>query len=94
MPGDVWDKDITAIKLGLLEFLVRAAREGRHVVCYGAAAKGNTLLNCAGTRRDLIGYAVDRSPHKQAHWLPGSRIPIHHPDRITETKPDYLLILP
>jgi SAM-dependent methyltransferase len=87
-------EDITTIKLGLLDFLVDARRAGRSVVCYGAAAKGNTLLNCCGVRGDLIDYAVDRSPHKQNHYLPGSRIPIAHPDRIRETKPDFLLILP
>jgi hypothetical protein len=63
-------------------------------VCYGAAAKGNTLLNCSGVGADLIAYTVDRNPHKQGRYLPGSHIPIEHPDRVRETRPDYLLILP
>ncbi len=85
---------IRRIKLALLSFLVTACQSGKSVVCYGAAAKGNTLLNYCGVRADLVDYAVDRSPHKQGHFLPGSRIPIDHPDRVRQTKPDYLLILP
>lgn len=81
-------------KLGLLSFLITARRENKSVVCYGAAAKGNTLLNYCGIRGDMVDYAVDRSPHKQGHFLPGSRIPIHHPDKVRETRPDYVLILP
>ena len=61
---------------------------------YGAPGKGNTLLNYCGIRTDFIDYTVDRSPHKQGNFLPGTRIPIHHPDKVRETKPDYLLILP
>jgi SAM-dependent methyltransferase len=87
-------QQITALKLQLLGFLVEANQAGRRVVAYGAAAKGNTLLNCCGIRADLVEYAVDRSPHKQGLFLPGSRIPIYHPDRVFSTKPDYLLILP
>ena len=78
---------------GLRSFLVDAQRASQSVVCYGAAAKGNTLLNCAGVRTDLVDYAVDRSPHKQGLFLPGSHIPIHAPGKVMETKPDYLLIL-
>ena len=63
-------------------------------MCYGAAAKGATLLNYCGVHADLIDYAVDRSPHKQGLFMPGSRLPIHDPARVAETKPDYLLILP
>jgi hypothetical protein len=72
---------------------VAARQAGKGVVAYGAAAKGNTLLNSCGIDCDLVDYAVDRSPHKQGLFLPGSRIPIYHPDRVLETKPDYLLIL-
>ena len=68
-------------------------REGKSVVAYGAAAKGVTLVNYCGIRSDFIDYAVDLSPHKQGHLMPGVRIPIFHPDRIKETKPDYVLIL-
>jgi SAM-dependent methyltransferase len=85
---------VKELKLHLLSFLVDARRAGKSVVCYGAAAKGNTLLNYAGVRADLVDYAVDRSPHKQGLYLPGSRIPICHPDKVKETRADYLLILP
>ena len=82
-----------ATKRELLEFLLAAKREGKSIVGYGAAAKGNTLLNYCGVRTDLLDYVVDRSPHKQGLFLPGTRIPIHAPERIDETKPDYVLIL-
>ena len=81
-------------KRKLLEFLIGAKRAGKSVVAYGAAAKGVTLLNYCGVRSDFIDYAVDVSPHKQGHFMPGVRIPIFHPDRIQETRPDYVLILP
>jgi len=81
-------------KRALLEFLIDARRAGRTVVGYGAPGKGNTLLNYCGIRTDLLDYTVDRSPHKQGLFLPGTRIPIHHPDRIAETRPDLVLILP
>ena len=61
---------------------------------YGAPAKGNTLLNYCGVRTDLIDYTVDRSPHKQGHFLPGVHIPIYEQERVRDTRPDYLLILP
>jgi ABC-type Fe3+-hydroxamate transport system substrate-binding protein len=64
------------------------------VVAYGAPAKGNTLLNYAGVRTDFIDYAVDKSPFKQGKLLPGTRIPIHAPEKIRETKPDVIVILP
>ena len=85
---------IAAIKLALIEFLVSAKKAGKSVVCFGAAAKGNTLLNYCGVHADFVDYAVDSSPHKQGLFLPGSRIPIHGPSRINETRPDYVLILP
>ena len=81
-------------KHALLEFLLRAKREAKSIVVYGAAAKGNTLLNYCGIRTDFIDYAVDASPHKQNLYTPGTHIPIHTPDRMRETKPDYVLILP
>src|SRR5262249_13394445 len=71
-----------------------ARRAGTSVVAFGAAAKGNTLLNYAGVGADWIDYCVDSSPHKQGLALPGSRIPVLAPARVAETKPDYLLILP
>jgi hypothetical protein len=81
-------------KRTLLAFLIGAKRAGKSVVGYGAAAKGNTLLNYCGIRTDFLDYVVDRSPHKQGRLLPGTHIPIHAPDRVRETQPDYLLILP
>jgi SAM-dependent methyltransferase len=81
-------------KRQLLTFLIHAKEAGKSIVGYGAPAKGNTLLNYCGVRTDLLEYTVDRSPHKQGRYLPGTRIPIRHPDRILETKPDYVLILP
>ena len=82
------------IKNDFLAFLIDRKREGKQVVGYGAAAKGNTLLNYAGVRPDLLQYVVDASPHKQGHWLPGSRIPVVAEARIRATRPDYVVILP
>lgn len=81
-------------KLALVEFLLFAARQGKKVAGYGAPGKSATLLHYCGIGKDLIEYTVDRSPHKQGRFLPGSHIPIYHPDRILETKPDYVVILP
>lgn len=81
-------------KCNLLEFLIEAKRQGKTVIGYGAPAKGNTLLNYCGVRTDLMSYTVDLSPHKQGHLLPGVRIPIHAPEVIKQTRPDYVLILP
>ena len=85
---------IVEIKLGLLEFLVAAKRAGKRVAGYGAPAKGNTLLNYCGIGPELLEYTVDLSPHKQTHYLPGVRIPVYSPERIFETRPDFVLILP
>ena len=82
------------IKRQLQEFLDVARRSGKRVACYGAPAKGNTLLNYCGIGTELIEYTVDRSPHKQGRYLPGSHIPIYAPEKIMETRPDYILILP
>jgi 2-polyprenyl-3-methyl-5-hydroxy-6-metoxy-1,4-benzoquinol methylase len=81
-------------KRKLLDFLIEAKRSGKSIVGYGAPAKGNTLLNYCGVGRDFIDYTVDRSPHKQGLALPGTHIPIEAPERIRQTKPDYLFILP
>ncbi|MCG6574564.1 class I SAM-dependent methyltransferase [Pseudomonas sp. AF32] len=83
-----------AIKHGLLRFLLKAKAEGKRVVGYGAAAKGNTLLNYAGVKPDLLAWVADANPHKQGKYLPGSRIPIVSPERIAVEKPDYVLVLP
>jgi 2-polyprenyl-3-methyl-5-hydroxy-6-metoxy-1,4-benzoquinol methylase len=81
-------------KRKLLDFLIRAKREGGSIAGYGAPGKGNTLLNYCGIRTDFLDYVVDRSPHKQGKFLPGTHIPICHPDRLRETRPNYVLILP
>jgi len=89
-----FDMRVREVKLALLEFLIAAKREGKRIVAYGAAAKGNTLLNYCGIRTDFIDYAVDRSPAKQGRLLPGTRIPVRAPEAIDQDRPDYLLILP
>ena len=87
-------EQVKATKRHLLSFLIDIKNRGKSVVGYGAPAKGNTLLNYCGIRTDLLDYTVDRSPYKQGLFLPGTHITIYHPDKIIETKPDYLLILP
>jgi 2-polyprenyl-3-methyl-5-hydroxy-6-metoxy-1,4-benzoquinol methylase len=82
------------IKHQLLGFLLKARAEGKRVVGYGAAAKGNTLLNYAGVKPDLLAWVADANPHKQGKFLPGSRIPVVSTDRIAIEKPDYVLVLP
>jgi hypothetical protein len=81
-------------KRKLLDFLIKAKREGKTIVGYGAPGKGNTLLNYCGIRTDFLDYTVDRNPYKQGKFLPGTHIPIYHPDKIAQTKPDYVFILP
>ncbi len=87
-------EQVKETKRKLLEFLIQAKRAGKQIVGYGAPGKGNTLLNFCGIRTDFLDYTVDRSPHKQGKFLPGTHIPIYSPDRIRETRPDYVLILP
>ena len=87
-------QQVEETKRKLLNFLITAKSAGSSVVGYGAPAKGNTLLNYCGVGTDFVDYTVDRSPHKQGRFLPGTHIPIYHPDRIRESRPDYLLILP
>jgi SAM-dependent methyltransferase len=85
---------VRSTKRNLLRFLIDSKEQGKQVVGYGAPAKGNTLLNYCGIREDLLAYTVDVSPHKQGRYLPGTHIPIYSPDLISETKPDYVLVLP
>ncbi len=87
-------EQVNETKRKLLEFLIQAKRDGKKIAAYGAAAKGNTLLNYCAIRTDFLDYTVDRSPHKQGRFLPGSHIPVYSPDQIRKTRPDYLLILP
>lgn len=82
------------VKRDFLRFILDAKENNKTIVGYGAAAKGNTLLNYCGIKPDLISYVVDKNPHKQNRFLPGSRIPIYDPKKIFETKPDYVVILP
>jgi 2-polyprenyl-3-methyl-5-hydroxy-6-metoxy-1,4-benzoquinol methylase len=89
-----FEEKVKATKRGFLHFLIQAKDQGKMIVGYGAPAKGNTLLNYCGVRTDFIDYTCDRSPYKQNKFLPGTHIPIHSPDKIQETQPDYLLILP
>jgi hypothetical protein len=87
-------EQVKETKRKLLEFLILARREGKSVAGYGAPGKGNTLLNYCGIRTDFIDFTVDRNPYKQGKFLPGTHIPIHQPDKIKETQPDYVVVLP
>ena len=81
-------------KRALLEFLIGERNQRRHVIGYGAPGKGNTLLNYCGIRSDFLDYTVDRNPYKQGCFTPGTRIPIYAPEKIVETRPDVIVILP
>jgi SAM-dependent methyltransferase len=85
---------VRAIKCGFLSFVIEAKRRNKTIVGYGAAAKGNTFLNYCGIGPEFIDYVVDRSPHKQGTFLPGMHIPVYSPEKVAQTRPDYLLILP
>lgn len=89
-----FEEKVKETKRKLLEFLIKAKREGKTIVGYGAPGKGNTLLNYCGIRTDFLDFTVDRSPHKQGNYLPGTHIPIYAPEVIHEVQPDYVLILP
>lgn len=89
-----FDEKVKSIKRNILEFLIAIKSDRKTIAGYGAPAKGNTLLNYCGIRKDFIEYTVDRSPHKQGLFLPGTHIPIYAPEKIIETKPDYVFILP
>ena len=89
-----FDSKVQKVKRDLLKFLIAAREAGQTVAGYGAPAKGNTLLNYCGIRTDLLAFTVDRSPHKQGKFLPGTRIPVFPPEKIQEARPDFLLILP
>jgi hypothetical protein len=89
-----FSRQVLDIKLDLLRFVLDARRTKRRIAAYGAAAKGNTLLNYCGIGRDFVDFVVDRNPVKQGSYLPGTRIPVLSPDALAEKRPDYLLILP
>jgi SAM-dependent methyltransferase len=91
---DAFAERAARTKRALVRKLMDLRETGKTIAAYGAPAKGNTLLNYCGIGPDLVAFTVDRSPHKQGHWLPGSRIPIYGPERLREDRPDYVLILP
>jgi len=89
-----YSEQISIVKQNIWKFFISAKQENKKIVCYGAPAKGNTLLNFCGIGKDFIEYTVDKNPHKQNSFLPGTHIPIYSPEKIRSTKPDYVLILP
>src|SRR5919107_1603269 len=93
-PYLAYDEQVRASKRDLLEFLIALKREGKTIVGYGAPAKGNTLLNYCGIGTDFLDFTVDKSPHKQGHYLPGTHIPIRPVEALRETRPDVVVILP
>ena len=87
-------EDVRQLKKDIQRFFMKVKQDGKTVVGYGAPAKGNTLLNYCAIQSDMMKYTVDKSPYKQGLFLPGSHIPIYHPDKIKEARPDYIFILP
>ena len=90
----LFTEQVEETKRALLDFLISARRQGKVIAGYGAPGKGNTLLNYCGIRTDFLAFTVDRNPYKHGRFLPGTHIPIFHPEKIKETRPDYVLILP
>ncbi|CAA7625522.1 class I SAM-dependent methyltransferase [Magnetospirillum sp. UT-4] len=87
-------EQVRQARWNLLDFLIRAKWYGKSIAAYGAPGKGNTLLNYCGIRGDILDYAVDRNPYKHGKYTPGTHIPIHPPERLSQTRPDYVLVLP
>jgi hypothetical protein len=91
---DGFAEAVSRVRDDLVSFLIEARRAGKKVVGYGASGNGNTLLNYCGIRPDLLAYTVDRNPYKHGRFTPGTRIPVHAPERIAADRPDYVLVLP
>ncbi len=89
-----FDEKVKETKRKIMAFLIEAKRAGKSIAGYGAPGKGNTLLNYCAIRTDFLDYTVDRNPYKHGKFLPGTHIPIFAPEKIRETKPDYVFILP
>jgi SAM-dependent methyltransferase len=89
-----FDQKVKRTKQAILSFLIEAKRAGKSIAGYGAPGKGNTLLNYCGIRTDFLDYTVDRNPYKHGKYLPGTRIPVYPPEKLQETRPDYVFILP
>ena len=89
-----FQQKVNTVKNNFLSFLIEAKKQGKKVAAYGAAAKGNTLLNYCGIKTDLINFVVDANPHKQNKYLPGSHIPVVAEQLIKDLKPDYIIIFP
>jgi hypothetical protein len=87
-------EQVKETKRKLLAFLIDAKRQGKRIAAYGAPGKGNTLLNYCGIRTDFVDFAVDRNPYKHGRYTPGTHIPVFAPEKITQEKPDFVLILP
>lgn len=91
---DGFQQKALEVKLNFTDFLIRQKREGKKVAAYGAAAKGNTLLNYCGIKKDLIDYVVDANPYKQNKWMPACHVPVVNEDHLKNTKPDFVIIFP
>ncbi len=89
-----FDEKVKKTKRNILDFFIRVKDAKQSIVGYGAPGKGNTLLNYCGIRQDFLDYTVDRNPYKQGKYTPGTHIPTYSPERMRETKPDYVFILP
>ncbi|HLG33417.1 MAG TPA: class I SAM-dependent methyltransferase, partial [Bacteroidia bacterium] len=90
----VFQQKVKKVKFELLDFIIHQKKGGVKIAAYGAAAKGNTLLNYCGIKKDMIDFVIDISPHKQGKYLPGSHIPVVHEDELRKQKPEFILILP
>jgi hypothetical protein len=91
---DGFARQVAKVRNDFVQFLINCQRDGKRVAGYGAPGKGNTLLNHCGIRADLVKFTVDRNPHKQGMFLPGTHIPIHPVEQLAQERPDYVVIMP